>query len=143
MKPFFFLQLLYGSQETKCNLKKLQRIASHIIKVHASGAAASSKNTEANEGENWLKRCGSSCLSCTLLYFLGFLCIIFFIYRYIEYCRATCKPRLSEKAAEMLQNKYVEIRQVHTGHFHTINWLSRILFLCSRCPATDSNPKLP
>jgi len=65
MKPFFFLQLLYGSQETKCNLKNLQRIASHIIKVHASGAAASSKNTEANEGENWLKRCGSPCLSCT------------------------------------------------------------------------------
>jgi DNA replication licensing factor MCM5 len=63
-----------------------KRIASHIIKVHASGAAASSKNTEASEGENWLKR-------------------------YIEYCRATCKPRLSEKAAEMLQNKYVEIRQ--------------------------------
>uniref|UniRef100_A0A0D9VM69 DNA replication licensing factor MCM5 n=1 Tax=Leersia perrieri TaxID=77586 RepID=A0A0D9VM69_9ORYZ len=63
-----------------------KRIASHIIKVHASGAAASSKSTDASEGENWLKR-------------------------YIEYCRVTCKPRLSEKAAEMLQNKYVEIRQ--------------------------------
>ncbi|AQK75822.1 DNA replication licensing factor MCM5 [Zea mays] len=63
-----------------------KRIASHIIKVHASGAAASSTNTEGSEGENWLKR-------------------------YIEYCRATCKPRLSEKAAEMLQNKYIEIRQ--------------------------------
>uniref|UniRef100_A0A0D9V1H3 DNA replication licensing factor MCM5 n=1 Tax=Leersia perrieri TaxID=77586 RepID=A0A0D9V1H3_9ORYZ len=63
-----------------------KRIASHIIKVHASGAAASSKNADASEGENWLKR-------------------------YIEYCRVSCKPRLSEKAAEMLQNKYVEIRQ--------------------------------
>uniref|UniRef100_A0A0E0K6B9 DNA replication licensing factor MCM5 n=1 Tax=Oryza punctata TaxID=4537 RepID=A0A0E0K6B9_ORYPU len=63
-----------------------KRIASHIIKVHASGAAAPSKITDASEGENWLKR-------------------------YIEYCRVTCKPRLSEKAAEMLQNKYVEIRQ--------------------------------
>ncbi|GJM87138.1 hypothetical protein PR202_ga03063 [Eleusine coracana subsp. coracana] len=63
-----------------------KRIASHIIKVHASGAAASSKQTDASEGENWLKR-------------------------YIEYCRVTCKPRLSEKAAEMLQNKYIEIRQ--------------------------------
>jgi len=74
--------------------------------------------------------------------FLGFLCIIFFIYRYIEYCRATCKPRLSEKAAEMLQNKYVEIRQVRTGHFHAINWLSRILFLSvpDVTRATDSNP---
>ncbi|TVU27892.1 hypothetical protein EJB05_19393 [Eragrostis curvula] len=63
-----------------------KRIASHIIKVHASGAAASSNSTDASEGENWLKR-------------------------YIEYCRVTCKPRLSEKAAEMLQNKYIEIRQ--------------------------------
>ncbi|KAJ8480570.1 hypothetical protein OPV22_024297 [Ensete ventricosum] len=62
-----------------------KKIASHIIKVHASGAAAS-KSTNATEGENWLKR-------------------------YIEYCRVTCHPRLSEKAAEMLQNKYVEIRQ--------------------------------
>ncbi|WOK96282.1 DNA replication licensing factor MCM5 [Canna indica] len=62
-----------------------KRIASHIIKVHASGAVAS-KSTDATEGENWLKR-------------------------YIEYCRVTCQPRLSEKAAEMLQNKYVEIRQ--------------------------------
>ncbi|MQL98590.1 hypothetical protein Taro_031301 [Colocasia esculenta] len=60
-------------------------IASHIIKVHASGAAAS-KNTESLEGENWLKR-------------------------YIEYCRIKCQPRLSEKAAEMLQTKYVGIRQ--------------------------------
>lgn len=32
-----------------------QKIASHIIKVHASGAAAS-KSTNATEGENWLKR---------------------------------------------------------------------------------------
>uniref|UniRef100_A0A0D3FBM1 DNA replication licensing factor MCM5 n=4 Tax=Oryza TaxID=4527 RepID=A0A0D3FBM1_9ORYZ len=65
-----------------------KRIASHIIKVHASGAAASSKNTDASEGENWLKR-------------------------YIEYCRVTCKPRLSEKAAEMLQNKYKMRQQAH------------------------------
>ncbi|KAF7086518.1 hypothetical protein CFC21_089804 [Triticum aestivum] len=64
-----------------------KRIANHIIKVHASGAATqANKNTNANEGENWLKR-------------------------YVEYCRNTCRPRLSEKAAEMLQNKYVEIRQ--------------------------------
>uniref|UniRef100_A0ACD5ZC25 Uncharacterized protein n=1 Tax=Avena sativa TaxID=4498 RepID=A0ACD5ZC25_AVESA len=66
-----------------------KRIANHIIKVHASGAQTNNnlnKNTEVNEGENWLKR-------------------------YVEYCRNTCRPRLSEKAAEMLQNKYVEIRQ--------------------------------
>jgi hypothetical protein len=34
----------------------IQRIASHIIKVHASGAAASSTNTEAIEGENWTEK---------------------------------------------------------------------------------------
>ncbi|KAJ6819763.1 DNA replication licensing factor MCM5 [Iris pallida] len=62
-----------------------KRIASHIIKIHASGAAAS-KSTDSMEGENWLKK-------------------------YIEYCRVSCQPRLSEKAAEILTNKYVEIRQ--------------------------------
>ncbi|KAM0939110.1 putative DNA helicase [Dioscorea sansibarensis] len=62
-----------------------KRIATHIIKVHATGAAGSKKD-DVGEGENWLKR-------------------------YIEYCRVSCQPRLSEKAAEMLQNKYVEIRQ--------------------------------
>ncbi|KAF0921118.1 hypothetical protein E2562_038651 [Oryza meyeriana var. granulata] len=72
-----------------------KQIASHIIKVHASGAAASSKNTDASDGENWLKR-------------------------YIEYCRVSCKPRLSEKAAEMLQNKYVEIRQKMRQQAHEL-----------------------
>jgi hypothetical protein len=52
-----FLQVFSSSNlETKSNFK-IQRIASHIIKVHASGAAASSTNTEGSEGENWLKRC--------------------------------------------------------------------------------------
>ncbi|KAJ6826530.1 DNA replication licensing factor MCM5 [Iris pallida] len=63
-----------------------KRIASHIIKIHASGAAASKSTTDSMEGENWLKK-------------------------YIEYCRVSCQPRLSEKAAEILTNKYVEIRQ--------------------------------
>jgi DNA replication licensing factor MCM5 len=40
----------------------LQRIASHIIKVHASGAAASGKQTDASEGENWLKRLVERCI---------------------------------------------------------------------------------
>ncbi|KAK1323008.1 hypothetical protein QJS10_CPA02g01234 [Acorus calamus] len=61
-------------------------IASHIIKVHASGAAATSKETGTLEGENWLKR-------------------------YIGYCRQECKPRLTERAADTLKSKYVEIRQ--------------------------------
>ncbi|KMZ60966.1 DNA replication licensing factor [Zostera marina] len=61
-------------------------IASHIIKVHASGSVATQNSTDVFRGEQGLKR-------------------------YIQYCRANCQPRLSEKAAEMLQNKYVEIRQ--------------------------------
>jgi DNA replicative helicase MCM subunit Mcm2 (Cdc46/Mcm family) len=43
------------------------------------------------------------------------------IIRYVEYCRVTCKPRLSERAAEMLQNKYIEIRQACTADFTQIN----------------------
>jgi DNA replication licensing factor MCM5 len=60
-------------------------IASHIIKVHAN-AGAVSKDTDATDRENWLKR-------------------------YIEYCRGHYKPRLSDAAAKMLQNNYVRIRQ--------------------------------
>lgn len=41
---------------------RMQRIASHIIKVHASGAAAS-KNTDVMESENWLKRLDMEFLS--------------------------------------------------------------------------------
>jgi len=52
--PFYSFSIL--AAETKRNFK-IQRIASHIIKVHASGAAASSTGTEASDGENWLKRC--------------------------------------------------------------------------------------
>ncbi|KAJ4754431.1 DNA helicase [Rhynchospora pubera] len=60
-------------------------IASHVIGVHTKSTGGT-KNSAATEEQNWLKR-------------------------YIEYCRSTCQPRLSEKAAEMLQNKYVEVRQ--------------------------------
>lgn len=37
------------------NLGLMQKIASHIIKVHASGATTT-KSTDVAEGENWLKR---------------------------------------------------------------------------------------
>ncbi|KAG9456246.1 hypothetical protein H6P81_000754 [Aristolochia fimbriata] len=60
-------------------------IASHIIKVHASAGAAS-KETAASDGDNWLKR-------------------------YIGYCRASCQPKLSDSAATMLQENYVNIRE--------------------------------
>ncbi|KAK4759793.1 hypothetical protein SAY87_022924 [Trapa incisa] len=59
-------------------------IAGHIIKVHAS-ANVNSSETSSKE-ENWLKR-------------------------YIQYCRAECRPRLSETASTLLQNSYVSIRQ--------------------------------
>jgi DNA replication licensing factor MCM5 len=92
----------------------MQRIANHIIKVHASGAqTTSNKNTEVNEGENWLKRCGWICTFFHTKFDKLYNYALLLLYRYVEYCRNTCRPRLSEKAAEMLQNKYVEIRQVY------------------------------
>lgn len=99
----------------RLNELQMQRIANHIIKVHASGAATqANKNADANEGENWLKRCGWFFILCFTQNLSSFIIfIILQICRYVEYCRNTCRPRLSEKAAEMLQNKYVEIRQVY------------------------------
>jgi len=34
-----------------------------------------------------------------------------FLRRYVEFCRARCQPRLSDEAAEVLQDEYVRIRQ--------------------------------
>lgn len=62
-----------------------QKIASHIIGLHASADAASRDSKKSKE-ENWLKR-------------------------YIHYCRTECHPRLSEQAAKKLQSEYVTIRQ--------------------------------
>eukprot|EP01018_Ginkgo_biloba_P039628 Gb_09107 [translate_table: standard] len=69
-----------------------KRIASHIIKVHAN-AGSTTKDSDALDRENWLKR-------------------------YIEYCRVHCKPRLSDAAATMLQNNYVRIRQQMRQQVH-------------------------
>ena len=33
-----------------------------------------------------------------------------FLKRYIEYCRQNCAPRISESAAKLLANEYVELR---------------------------------
>ncbi|XAR50739.1 DNA helicase [Bertholletia excelsa] len=60
-------------------------LASHIIKVHASAGATRGEIRDSKE-DNWLKR-------------------------YIQYCRNECHPRLSESAAAMLQQSYVQIRQ--------------------------------
>ena len=34
-----------------------------------------------------------------------------FLKRYLEYCRARCSPRLTESAADLLENEYVAIRR--------------------------------
>ena len=34
-----------------------------------------------------------------------------FLKRYLEYCRARCSPRLTESAADLLENEYVAIRE--------------------------------
>ncbi|XP_073067002.1 DNA replication licensing factor MCM5 [Primulina eburnea] len=62
-----------------------KNIASHVIKVHASADAASTDSRTSKE-DNWLKR-------------------------YIHYARTECHPRLSESAASLLQERYVNIRQ--------------------------------
>ncbi|XP_026445454.1 DNA replication licensing factor MCM5-like isoform X1 [Papaver somniferum] len=60
-------------------------IASHVIKLHSTAEAASD-DTRTSKEDNWLKR-------------------------YIQYCKKNCYPRLSESAATVLQNSYIQIRQ--------------------------------
>ncbi|CAN1172292.1 DNA replication licensing factor MCM5 [Linum perenne] len=67
------------------DMKRDKTIASHIIKVHASADQTSMEHKPSKE-DNWLKR-------------------------YIQFCRTTCRPRLSETAANKLQNEYITFRQ--------------------------------
>ncbi|CAI0542536.1 unnamed protein product [Linum tenue] len=67
------------------DMKRDKIIASHIIKVHASADQTATDHKVSKE-DNWLKR-------------------------YIQFCRSTCRPRLSESAATRLQNEYVRFRQ--------------------------------
>ncbi|KAI7757403.1 hypothetical protein M8C21_007155 [Ambrosia artemisiifolia] len=64
--------------------KQDKTIAEHIIKVHASANA--SNDPRDTKEDNWLKK-------------------------YIQYCRTTSQPRLSDSAATSLQQSYVTIRQ--------------------------------
>ncbi|XP_066919905.1 DNA replication licensing factor mcm5-A-like [Clytia hemisphaerica] len=61
------------------------RLAKHVMQVHLNAAQASSDGVEADLSLNFLKK-------------------------YIDYCRRKCGPRLSQSAAEKLQNQYVLMR---------------------------------
>lgn len=64
-----------------------ERLARHIIGIHVQGASVVERPPDEDElSVNKLKR-------------------------YVSYARKTCKPRLSEGAAEALSNHYVQIRQ--------------------------------
>jgi len=71
--------------ERKYDLDK--RIAHHIINLHTRAAGVQNvTDAEREAQENFLRR-------------------------YIEFCRSRCSPRLSDEAAEVLQDEYVRIRQ--------------------------------
>jgi DNA replicative helicase MCM subunit Mcm2 (Cdc46/Mcm family) len=94
----------------------LQIIASHIIKVHSSASATRGENrTPVSKEENWLKRYAISKKLIRLFINFNYSRMSFELlckYRYLQYCRTECHPRLSEAAARLLQNNYVQIRQV-------------------------------
>ncbi|XP_024528637.1 DNA replication licensing factor MCM5 [Selaginella moellendorffii] len=76
--------LIFIVKDARDHQRDMQ-IARHVVTVHAS-AGFGSKDADVREKYNWLKR-------------------------YIEFCRDRCRPRLSDSAAVMLQNSYVEIRK--------------------------------
>jgi len=61
------------------------RLAKHVMQVHLNAAQASSEGVEGDLSLNFLKK-------------------------YVDYCRRKCGPRLSQTAAEKLQNQYVLMR---------------------------------
>ncbi|GJP32125.1 hypothetical protein CLOM_g16657, partial [Closterium sp. NIES-68] len=94
--------LIFVVKDTRDFNRDLQ-IARHVVNVHARADAVVARGDEGmgdgpagaggvghtgkdGEQENWLKR-------------------------YIEFARSRCSPRLSESAATLLQNSYVQIRQ--------------------------------
>jgi DNA replication licensing factor MCM5 len=61
-------------------------IARHVLEVHrAAGAAREADDADERREEEFLKR-------------------------YVEYCRTQCSPRLTDAAARLLANEYVELR---------------------------------
>ncbi|CAK9876195.1 unnamed protein product [Sphagnum jensenii] len=76
--------LIFIVKDARDHQRDMQ-IAKHILKVHAN-ADSLAKGTEVQDQENWLKR-------------------------YVEWSRSHCSPRLTDSAAQLLQNNYVKIRQ--------------------------------
>lgn len=67
------------------------RLAKHVMQVHLNAAQQSTQGVEGDLSLNFLKK-------------------------YIDYCRRKCGPRLSEAAAEKLQNQYVLMRGGARSH---------------------------
>ena len=82
-------------------------IAGHVLKIHSNGANAMNRNggnnrgggnndephSEGNKEDPAAERERK------------------FMKRYIEYCRANCKPRINERSMKMLQDAYVKYRE--------------------------------
>lgn len=54
-----------------------------------------------------------------------------FLKRYIEFCRQQCSPRISDSAAKLLANEYVELRaevseRWYTGSLHILNYCLQV-----------------
>lgn len=105
-----------------------QEIARHVVRVHASAGNVGSDDPRAKQDENWLKRSPTPSVATAWAHVQPVCgnrlaltpgsdtCLLS---RYIEFCRSRCAPRLSARAADVLQNNYVRIRQVGVrGSFH-------------------------
>ena len=83
-------------------------IAGHVLKIHSNGANAINKNGGRNKGggggaDESAQAEGKEDPAAERERK--------FMKRYIEYCRANCKPRISERSMKMLQDAYVKYRE--------------------------------
>ena len=66
------------------------QIADHVLSIHAGGGEDAGDGDAANPERAREQK---------------------FLKRYVEYCRATCSPRLQPKSARLLEDQYVRYRQ--------------------------------
>lgn len=66
------------------------QIADHVLSIHAGGGEDGADGDAANPERAREQK---------------------FLKRYVEYCRATCSPRLQPKSARLLEDQYVRYRQ--------------------------------
>jgi DNA replication licensing factor MCM5 len=66
------------------------QIADHVLSIHAGGGEDAADGDAANPERAREQK---------------------FLKRYVEYCRATCSPRLQPKSARLLEDQYVRYRQ--------------------------------